>query len=226
MKVLIVEDDPRIGAGLAGALREAGFAVDHATDGEDGEFLGQTETYDAVVLDLGLPGMDGISILSAWRHGGRAMPVLILTAREEWSEKVKGFRAGADDYVTKPFRTEEVVMRLRSLIRRAAGHASAIIACGPLALDTQLGLMSLDGLPLKLTPFEFQVLSYLIHHSGRVITRAELSEHLYEHGTDRDFNSIEVIIGRLRRKVGSALIETVRGQGYRLLAAPNPAEPA
>ena len=216
MKVLLVEDDPQIGAGLSAALREAGFAVDLSTDGEDGEFLGQTETYDAVVLDLGLPGMDGISILSAWRAAGRTMPVLILTAREEWSEKVRGFRAGADDYVTKPFRTEEVVMRLRSLIRRAAGHASSIIDCGPLSLDTQLGLMSLDGLPLKLTAFEFQLLSYLIHHAGRVITRAELSEHLYERDTERDFNSIEVIVGRLRKKVGSTLIETVRGQGYRL----------
>lgn len=216
MKVLLVEDDPQIGAGLSAALREAGFAVDLSTDGEDGEFLGQTETYDAVVLDLGLPGMDGISILSAWRAAGRTMPVLILTAREEWSEKVRGFRAGADDYVTKPFRTEEVVMRLRSLIRRAAGHANSIIDCGPLSLDTQLGLMSLDGLPLKLTAFEFQLLSYLIHHAGRVITRAELSEHLYERDTERDFNSIEVIVGRLRKKVGSTLIETVRGQGYRL----------
>lgn len=216
MKVLLVEDDPQIGAGLSAALREAGFAVDLSTDGEDGEFLGQTETYDAVVLDLGLPGMDGISILAAWRAAGRTMPVLILTAREEWSEKVRGFRAGADDYVTKPFRTEEVVMRLRSLIRRAAGHANSIIDCGPLSLDTQLGLMSLDGLPLKLTAFEFQLLSYLIHHAGRVITRAELSEHLYERDTERDFNSIEVIVGRLRKKVGSTLIETVRGQGYRL----------
>ena len=216
MKVLLVEDDPQIGAGLSAALREAGFAVDLSTDGENGEFLGQTETYDAVVLDLGLPGMDGISILSAWRAAGRTMPVLILTAREEWSEKVRGFRAGADDYVTKPFRTEEVVMRLRSLIRRAAGHANSIIDCGPLSLDTQLGLMSLDGLPLKLTAFEFQLLSYLIHHAGRVITRAELSEHLYERDTERDFNSIEVIVGRLRKKVGSTLIETVRGQGYRL----------
>lgn len=216
MKILLVEDDPQIGASLCAALREASFAVDLSTDGEDGEFLGQTETYDAVVLDLGLPGMDGISILSAWRAAGRTMPVLILTAREEWSEKVRGFRAGADDYVTKPFRTEEVVMRLRSLIRRAAGHANSIVACGPLALDTQLGLMSLDGLPLKLTAFEFQLLSYLMHHAGRVITRAELSEHLYERDTERDFNSIEVIVGRLRKKVGSVLIETVRGQGYRL----------
>lgn len=225
MKVLIVEDDRQIGAGLTTALREAGFAVDCTPDGEEGEFLGQTETYDAVVLDLGLPGMDGLSILKAWRDAGRTMPVLILTAREEWSEKVKGFRAGADDYVTKPFRTEEVTMRLRSLIRRAAGHANSIITCGPLSLDTQLGLVSRDGLPLKLTAFEFQVLGYLLHHVDRVITRAEMSEHLYERDTERDFNSIEVIIGRLRKKVGAAMIETVRGQGYRL-SAPAPSEPA
>ena len=225
MKVLIVEDDRQIGAVLTTALRDAGFAVDCTPDGEEGEFLGQTETYDAVVLDLGLPGMDGLSILKAWRDAGRTMPVLILTAREEWSEKVKGFRAGADDYVTKPFRTEEVTMRLRSLIRRAAGHANSIITCGPLSLDTQLGLVSRDGLPLKLTAFEFQVLGYLLHHVDRVITRAEMSEHLYERDTERDFNSIEVIIGRLRKKIGAAMIETVRGQGYRL-SAPAPSEPA
>ena len=225
MRVLLVEYDVEMARRLAAALAEAGYAVDHAVDGVDAEFRGQTETYDAVVLDLGLPGMDGLSILKAWRDAGRTMPVLILTAREEWSEKVKGFRAGADDYVTKPFRTEEVTMRLRSLIRRAAGHANSIITCGPLSLDTQLGLVSRDGLPLKLTAFEFQVLGYLLHHVDRVITRAEMSEHLYERDTERDFNSIEVIIGRLRKKIGAAMIETVRGQGYRL-SAPAPSEPA
>lgn len=226
MKILVIEDDPRIGASLASALREAGFSVDLAADGAEGEFLGQTETYDAVVLDLGLPGMDGIAVLEAWRTAQRTMPVLILTAREEWSEKVRGFRAGADDYVTKPFRPEEVIIRLRSLIRRAAGHATSVIACGPLSLDTQMGLVSLDGLPLKLTGFEFQVLSYLMHHAGRVIARTEMSEHLYERDTERDFNSIEVIIGRLRRKIGADLIETVRGQGYRLTAPARTAEPS
>jgi two-component system OmpR family response regulator len=199
---------------------EAGFAVDTAADGEDAEFLGATETYDVVVLDIGLPSLDGISVLQRWRRAGRTMPVLILTAREDWSEKVRGFRAGADDYVVKPFRIEEVIVRCRSLVRRAAGHATSELACGPLVLDTQLGIITLDGLPLKLTAFESRMLSYLIHHAERPITRIELSEHLYERDTDRDFNSIEVIIGRLRRKIGRGMIETIRGQGYRLSAQP------
>lgn len=222
MRVLLVEDDDRIAAGLADAFKESGFAIDRAADGKEGEYLGQTETYDAVVLDLGLPGMDGIAVLQSWRKAGRTMPVLILTAREEWSEKVRGFRAGADDYVTKPFRTEEVVIRLRSLVRRAAGHASTIIVCGPLEFDTQIGLFTLDGLALKLTAFEYRLLAYLMHHPERAITRTELSEHLYDRDTERDFNSLEVIIGRLRRKIGAGLIATVRGQGYRLAAGTDP----
>jgi two-component system, OmpR family, response regulator len=219
MRALVVEDDLRIASQVAEALGEAGFAVDLAHDGEAGEFLGATETYDVVVLDLGLPRNDGISVLERWRQGGRNMPVLILTARDDWSEKVRGFRAGADDYVVKPFRMEEVVVRCRSLVRRAAGHATSELRCGPLALDTQLGIITLDGLPVKLTAFETRMLSYLIHHAERPITRTELSEHLYERDTDRDFNSIEVIIGRLRRKVGKNLIQTIRGQGYRLSAS-------
>lgn len=224
MRALIVEDDARILGTLKNAMAEAGFAVDTAEDGEDAEFLGSTESYDVVVLDIGLPRLDGISVLQRWRSAGRTMPVLILTAREEWSEKVRGFRAGADDYVVKPFRTEEVIVRCRSLVRRAAGHATSELACGPLLLDTQLGIITLDGLPLKLTAFETRMLAYLIHHAERPITRTELSEHLYERDTDRDFNSIEVIIGRLRRKIGRNLIETIRGQGYRLSS--NPTEPA
>ncbi|WP_127144143.1 response regulator transcription factor [Pelagibacterium montanilacus] len=218
MRILVVEDDKAIRATLCTALEEAGFAALGIADGQEAEFLGQTETFDAVVLDLGLPGMDGISVLTAWRQAGRTMPVLILTAREEWSEKVRGFRAGADDYVTKPFRPEEVVIRIRSLVRRANGHATSIITCGPLALDTQMGAITRDGLPLKLTAFEFRLLAYMIHHPERVLTRTELSEHLYAEDGDRDYNSIEVVIGRLRRKAGSELIETVRGQGYRLTA--------
>lgn len=216
MKLLLVEDDPQLGSTLSDALRDAGFAVDLSEDGSDGEFLGQTETYDAVVLDLGLPEMDGISVLQSWRGSGRTMPVLILTARDDWSEKVRGFRAGADDYVLKPFRTEEVVIRLRSLIRRSKGHAGTVLSCGPLELDTQMGLFTLDGMPMKLTAFEFRLLSFLMHHPDRPISRSELSEHLYERDADVDFNSIEVIIGRLRKKIGQGLIETVRGQGYRL----------
>ncbi|RUT29364.1 response regulator transcription factor [Arsenicitalea aurantiaca] len=218
MRALVVEDEARIAGDLAAALREAGFAVDIAVDGREAEYLGATESYDAVVLDLGLPGLDGIAVLEAWRGAGRTMPVLILTARDAWSEKVRGFRAGADDYVIKPFRLEEVVIRMKSLVRRAAGHASTIISCGPLSLDTQLGVFTLDGVALKLTAFEWRVLSYLVHHAERPVTRTELSEHLYERDTDRDFNSLEVIIGRLRRKIGRGLIETVRGQGYRLSA--------
>ncbi|WP_404861955.1 response regulator [Georhizobium sp. MAB10] len=221
MRALVVEDDERIAAQLAEALTAAGFAVDTSHDGEAAEFLGMTETYDVVVLDLGLPKMDGISVLTSWRRGKRLMPVLILTARDDWSEKVRGFRAGADDYVVKPFRMEEVVVRCRSLVRRAAGHATSELTCGPLVLDTQLAIITLDGLPLKLTAFETRMLSYLIHHAERPITRTELSEHLYERDTDRDFNSIEVIIGRLRRKIGRNMIETIRGQGYRLSAPTN-----
>ncbi len=218
MRVLVVEDDARIGPLLCEALADAGFVCDLVADGTDAEFQGQTEPYDAVVLDLGLPGLGGLEILAAWRKAGRTMPVLILTARDEWSEKVRGFRAGADDYVTKPFRTEEVVVRVRSLVRRAAGHATSILACGPIEFDTQLGLFTLDGLPLKLTAFEARLLGYLMHHPERPVTRTELSEHLYEAEADRDFNSLEVIIGRLRRKVGAERIETIRGQGYKLTA--------
>ncbi|SDG12835.1 response regulator transcription factor [Pelagibacterium luteolum] len=221
MKILVAEDDAAILKTVRAALEEGGFATLGVSDGKEAEFMGQTETFDAVVLDLGLPGLDGISILEAWRKAGRTMPVLILTAREEWSEKVRGFRAGADDYVTKPFRPEEVVIRVRSLVRRANGHATSILQCGPLALDTQMGAIARDGLPLKLTAFEFRLLGYMMHHPERVLTRTELSEHLYADDADRDYNSIEVVIGRLRKKVGAGQIETVRGQGYRLTAEPS-----
>lgn len=216
MRLLLVEDDARLAQQLRHALRDAGFAVDWAADGEQGSFLGATETYDAAVLDLGLPQCDGLSVLKQWRERARSMPVLILTVRDGWSDKVAGFRAGADDYVTKPFRMEEVVIRLRALVRRAAGHAASILACGPLCYDTQLGVFTHDGLQLKLTAFEARILAYLLHHSGRLVSRAELSEHVYEHDAERDYNSLEVLIGRLRRKIGRSRIETVRGRGYRL----------
>lgn len=218
MRVLLVEDDGTLAEALARALRAEHFAVDVASNGEDGAHLGMTELYDAAVLDLGLPKRDGVSVLRDWRAAGRGLPVLILTARDGWSEKVAGFKAGADDYLTKPFRVEEVVMRLRALVRRSAGHAGARIMCGPLAFDAQLGTFELDGLPLKLTAFEWRVLSALMLRREAVIERAELIERVYEGDADVDSNSIEVIVGRLRKKIGAPLIETVRGRGYRLTA--------
>ena len=218
MRVLLVEDDAALADGIARALRAEHFAVDVATDGEDGGHLGSTETYDAIVLDFGLPKRDGLSVLAEWRREGRTAPVLILTARDAWSEKVQGFKAGADDYLTKPFRVEELVMRLRALVRRAAGHAASVITCGALAFDAQTGQFELDGLPLKLTAFEWRVLSALILRREVVVERLDLLERVYEGDADVDSNSLEVIIGRLRRKIGADRIETVRGRGYRLTA--------
>ena len=222
MRVLVVEDDADLNRQLRTACEEAGYVVDTAQDGEDGHFLGETEPYDAVVLDLGLPGMDGLSVLEAWRREGRKMPVLILTARDRWTDKVSGMDAGADDYVAKPFHMEEVLARLRALIRRAAGHASAEIAVGPVVLDTKQSRVTVDGSPVKLTGHEFRLLSYLMHHQGEVVSRTELTEHLYDQDFDRDSNTIEVFVGRLRRKLAAAggrdldVIETVRGLGYRM----------
>lgn len=217
MKILVVEDDRTLAAQVRAALAEAGYAVALAHDGETGEFLGSTETVAAAVLDLGLPGIDGIEVLRRWRSAGLTFPVLILTARDAWSDKVAGFRAGADDYVLKPFRMEEVVLRLATLIRRAAGHATAAIAAGGLVFDTATGVATLDGLPLRLTAFEARLLRFLMLNRGRVVSRAELSEHMYDLDADRDFRSLEVVIGRLRRKVGEGRIETRRGEGYCLL---------
>ncbi len=219
MRILVVEDDPDLARQLEAALGDAGYAVDLAADGEEGHFLGDTEPYDAVILDLGLPVIDGLTVLERWRRAGRAMPVLLLTARGRWSEKVTGFDAGADDYVTKPFQMEEVLARLRALIRRAAGHASSELTCGPLTLDTSRGRVALDGAPVKLTAQEFRLLSYLMHHQGQVVSRTELTDHLYSQDFDRDSNTIEVFVGRLRKKIGGDFIETVRGLGYRLAAA-------
>jgi two-component system, OmpR family, response regulator len=218
LRILLVEDDAILADGVARALRAERFAVDVAANGEDGAHLGATELYDAAVLDLGLPKKDGVTVLREWRAEGRAMPVLILTARDAWSDKVAGFKAGADDYLTKPFRVEEVVMRLRALVRRAAGHAAAIVACGPLAYDAQLGTFELDGLPLKLTALEWRVLSTLMLRKETVVGRAELIERVYEGDAEVDSNSIEVIVGRLRKKIGAAMIETARGRGYRVTA--------
>ncbi|MFC7399698.1 response regulator transcription factor [Chelatococcus sp. GCM10030263] len=216
MRILIVEDDKDINRQLANALTQAGYAVDRAFDGAEGQFLGDTEPYDAVVLDMGLPTMDGIAVLQSWRTAGRTMPVLILTARDRWSDKVQGFDAGADDYVAKPFHMEEVLARLRALLRRAAGHATSELICGPVRLDTRSGRVVVDGAAVKLTSHEYRLLSYLMHHTGRVISRGELVEHLYDQDFDRDSNTIEVFIGRLRRKLGVDVIHTVRGLGYRI----------
>jgi two-component system OmpR family response regulator len=216
MRVLVVEDDVDLARQLKGCLSDAGYAVDLAADGEEGHFLGANEPYDAVVLDLGLPVMDGITVLESWRREGRTMPVLILTARDRWSEKVTGFDAGADDYVAKPFHMEEVLARLRALVRRAAGHATAELVCGPVRLDTRSARVSVDGQPVRLTAQEYRLLAYLMHHQGRVVSRTELTEHLYDQDFDRDSNIIEVFVGRLRKKLGTDVIETARGLGYRL----------
>ncbi len=216
MRILLVEDDAALASEIARALRAENCAVDVAHNGEDGLHLGDTERYDAAVLDLGLPVVDGLSVLAGWRKAGRDLPVLILTARDAWSEKVAGFKAGADDYLTKPFRIEEVVMRLRALVRRAAGHAAARIGCGRIGYDTQVGHFDLDGLPLKLTAFEWRVLSALMLRRDMVVDRGELLERVYEYDAEGDSNSLEVIVARLRRKIGAEMIETVRGRGYRL----------
>ncbi|NBN62878.1 response regulator [Microvirga tunisiensis] len=216
MRLLIVEDDKDLNRQLNDALSQAGYVVDRAFDGEEGHFLGDTEPYDAVVLDLGLPKLDGLSVLERWRRDGRAMPVLILTARDRWSDKVAGIDAGADDYVAKPFHMEEVLARVRALVRRAAGHASNEIECGDLRLDLRSGRVTVAGLQVKLTSHEYRLLAYLMHHRGKVISRTELVEHLYDQDFDRDSNTVEVFVGRLRKKLGGDYIETVRGLGYRI----------
>lgn len=220
MRVLVVEDDPDLNRQLKSALKDAGYAVDSATDGEEGHFLGATEPYDAVILDLGLPNMDGISVLEKWRRNERTMPVLILTARDRWSDKVSGFDAGADDYVSKPFHMEEVLARVRALLRRAAGHASPNMECGDLRIDTRSARVSVNANPVKLTSLEYRLLSYLMHHKEKVVSRTELIEHLYDQDFDRDSNTIEVFVGRLRKKLGVPLIQTRRGLGYCLSETP------
>src|ERR1700733_6534218 len=221
LRLLVVEDDPDLNRQLATALTDAGYVVDRAFDGEEGHFLGESEPYDAVILDIGLPKMDGISVLEAWRRTGRAMPVLMLTARDRWSDKVQGFDAGADDYVAKPFHLEEVLARIRALLRRSVGHAKSEFLCGPVRLDSRTGRVTVDGTPVKLTSHEYRLLAYLMHHTGRVVSRTELVEHLYDQDFDRDSNTIEVFIGRVRKKLEVDIIQTVRGLGY-LLTPPSP----
>jgi two-component system OmpR family response regulator len=219
MRLLVVEDDPDINRQLVTALAGAGYAVDSASDGEEGHYLGDTEPYDAVVLDLGLPVLDGVSVLEKWRRAGRKMPVLILTARDRWSDKVAGFDAGADDYLAKPFHMEELLARLRALLRRSAGHATSELSCGPVTLDTKSARVTVNGAAVKLTSLEFRLLAYLMHHKGKVVSRTELVEHLYDQDFDRDSNTIEVFVGRLRKKLGADVLHTVRGMGYCLSEA-------
>lgn len=217
MRVLVIEDDANLNRQIKDALTEGGYAVDVAFDGEEGHFLGDTEPYDAVVLDIGLPQMDGLSVLEKWRRAGKSMPVLLLTARDRWSDKVQGIDAGADDYVAKPFHMEELLARLRALVRRAAGHASNEITAGPVRLDVKAGKVTVDGQAIKLTSHELRLLSYLMHHKGKVVSRTELTEHLYDQDFDRDSNTIEVFVGRLRKKLPEEVIQTVRGLGYQIL---------
>ncbi|MHB8949660.1 MAG: response regulator transcription factor [Rhodoferax sp.] len=218
MRVLIVEDEPKLLIQLSDGVEAAGYAVDLADSGDHAHHLGLTEPFDAVVLDLGLPKMDGLSVLRQWRAAGRIMPVLILTARDGWHEKVAGIDAGADDYLAKPFHMEELLARLRALIRRSGGHASAELSCGPLCLDTRNSRATLSGQSLVLTSHEYRVLAYLMHHLDEVVSRTELVEHIYAQDFDRDSNTVEVFIGRLRKKLPPGMIETVRGLGYRLTA--------
>lgn len=216
MRILLVEDEPELSAQIKKALEDAGYAVDHAADGEEGHFLGETEPYDAIVLDLGLPVMDGVSVLEKWRSEGRTTPVMILTARDTWTDKVAGLDAGADDYLAKPFKMEELLARLRALIRRSAGLATPEITCGPVILNTKNSRVTVDGNAVKLTALEYKLLSYLMHHKGEVISRTVLTEHIYDQDFDRDSNTIEVFVNRIRKKLGADIIQTKRGLGYRL----------
>ncbi len=217
MRVLVVEDERTLATQLAQALRDASYAVDAVHDGVDALHAGETGEYDAVILDLGLPQLDGITVLKKWRAAGRNMPVLILTARDNWHEKVAGIDAGADDYLTKPFHMEELLARVRALIRRAGGHAHAALACGPVVLDTRGGRVTVNGRAIVLTSHEYRVLDYLMHHRNEVVSRSDLVEHIYAQDFDRDSNTVEVFIARLRKKLPPKLIETVRGLGYRLV---------
>lgn len=216
MRILVIEDDTALSDEIARALRAENFAVDVAANGEDGRHLGATERYDAAVLDLGLPKVDGLTVLQSWRTEGQGLPVLILTARDAWSEKVAGFKAGADDYLVKPFRVQELILRLRALVRRSSGHAANRVTCGTLIFDVQLGHFEKDGLPVRLTAFEWRVLSALMLRKNTVVERRELLDRVYEYDADVDSNSLEVIVGRLRRKIGADMIRTIRGRGYLL----------
>ena len=216
MRILVIEDDPNLNRQLGSALDSAGYVVESALDGEQGHFLGDTSDFDAVVLDLGLPGMSGIDVLRKWRDVGRAMPVLILTARDLWSDKVAGIDAGADDYLAKPFHMAELLARVRALIRRSAGRADPVLISGPIRFDTRSGTVTRDGEAIVLTTFEQRLLQFLMHRAGQIVGRGEIIEHIYAQDFDRDSNTVEVFVRRLRLKLGSDAIETIRGQGYRM----------
>ena len=223
MRLLVVEDEPTLNAQLKQALEDEGYVVDTAFDGEDAGFLGETEPYDLIILDIGLPQKDGLTVLEDWRSAGIGTPVLILTARDRWNDKVKGMDAGADDYVAKPFQMEEVLARARAILRRAAGLSSNLLTCGPIELDLKTNRVTDNGMAVRLTAQEYRVLAYLLTQSGKVISRTELTEHIYDQDFDRDSNTIEVFIGRLRKKLSVNIIETVRGMGYRILPPDQPA---
>jgi len=214
MRVLVAEDDGRIAADVTRALAAAGYVVETVRDGEEAWFRGDTEDYGAIILDLGLPGMDGLSVLKRWRANGRRTPVLILTARGSWAERVDGIDAGADDYLPKPFRMEELLARLRSIVRRSAGHASSVVSVGEITLDERQMKVSVRGIPIAMSPLEYRLAAYLLLHRGRVVSQHELSENIYGQDDAHDSNAIEVLVGRVRRKLGSDLIETRRGFGY------------
>lgn len=214
MRILLVEDEPRIAADIAATLEAAGYVVETVGDGEDAWFRGDTEEYDLVVLDLGLPKMDGLAVLKRWRSTGRAVPVLVLTARGSWAERVEGIDAGADDYLPKPFRMEELLARVRALIRRSAGLGASVIETGSLSLDTRQMRVKRDGVPIMLSPLEYRLTAYLLHHKGRVVPGTELLEHLYGDDDARDINALEAVLKRLRKKLGPDTIETRRGFGY------------
>jgi DNA-binding response OmpR family regulator len=219
MRVLLVEDDDRIAGDIAHALAASGYVVERASNGEDAWFLGDTEDYVAILLDLGLPGMDGLAVLKRWRAAGRATPVLVLTARGSWSEKVEGIDAGADDYLAKPFRMEELLARTRSIIRRSAGHASSVASVGELSLDERAMKVSLGGAPVDLSPLEYRLVAYLMLRRGRVVSQQELLENVYGQ-EEQSSNAVEVLVGRVRRKIGGKWIETRRGFGYLMPETP------
>jgi two-component system OmpR family response regulator len=214
MRILVVEDEPAIAAGITSALESSGYRTHTAADGEDAWFLGDTEDFDLVVLDLGLPKMDGLAVLKRWRNAGRQMPVLILTARGAWPERVEGIDAGADDYLAKPFQIEELMARVRALIRRAAGHASPVLTAGPVSIDTRQMRVMVDGANVAVSPLEYRLVAYLLHHKGRVVSPGELIEHLYGDDDARDANALEAVVTRLRKKLGAGVVETRRGFGY------------
>lgn len=216
MRILVIEDDPNLNRQLVGALNGAGYVVESAVDGEQGHFLGDSLDFDSVVLDIGLPTLSGLDVLRRWRASGRTMPVLLLTARDLWSDKVEGIDAGADDYLAKPFHMAELLARTRALIRRASGKADPVLACGPIRFDTRSGTVTSNGTAVILTTFEQRLLQYLMHRAGQIVGRAEIIEHIYAQDFDRDSNTIEVFVRRLRVKLGADVIETIRGQGYRM----------